>query len=635
MKWKGLMAKKNFIIDFDSTFIKVEAMDLMAEVTLDGRADKSDVIAKIQHYTDLGMEGKMSFQETLEKRIDLLDGHKKHFQPLIEKLEKNVTNSFVSNKSFFELFSQQIYIVSGGFKEYITPITTKYGIPESHVFANDFTYDDQDNIIGYNSENVLSQEGGKVELLKSLHLDGDIYVIGDGYNDFKLKEAGLANKFFAFTENIERAIVTKEADHVTPSFDEFLYTSNLPMNISYPKNRIKVLLLENVHPNAQQMFSDEGYQVEIVSGSLDEEELCEKIKDVSVLGIRSKTQITQKVIDSAKRLIAIGAFCIGTNQIDLKACTKKGVVVFHAPYSNTRSVVELAIGEMIMLSRKTFVQSTNIHKGRWHKSANESNEIRGKKLGIIGYGSIGSQLSVLAENMGMDVYYYDTDEKLALSNATKIDHLDTLLQTCDFITLHVDGNTSNTNLIGEREFELMKDGVIFLNLARGFVVDIKALAKYVKNGKVRGAAVDVYPEEPKASKSAFETQLKGLENVILTPHVGGSTEEAQANIGDFVPNNIINFVNKGNLAASVNIPPMQLPTFDGSHRLIHIHRNEPGIMSKINAVYAKFNLNIVGQYLKTTESIGYVITDIMKDYDDDVINELKKIEHTIKFRVLY
>jgi D-3-phosphoglycerate dehydrogenase len=407
------------------------------------------------------------------------------------------------------------------------------------------------------------------------------------------------------------------------------------MNISYPKNRIKVLLLENVHPNAQQMFSDEGYQVEIVSGSLDEEELCEKIKDVSVLGIRSKTQITQKVIDSAKRLIAIGAFCIGTNQIDLKACTKKGVVVFHAPYSNTRSVVELAIGEMIMLSRKTFVQSTNIHQGRWHKSANQSNEIRGKKLGIIGYGSIGSQLSVLAENMGMDVYYYDTDEKLALSNATKIDHLDTLLQTCDFITLHVDGNTSNTNLIGEREFELMKDGVIFLNLARGFVVDIKALAKYVKNGKVRGAAVDVYPEEPKASKSAFETQLKGLENVILTPHVGGSTEEAQANIGDFVPNNIINFVNKGNLAASVNIPPMQLPTFDGSHRLIHIHRNEPGIMSKINAVYAKFNLNIVGQYLKTTESIGYVITDIMKDYDDDVINELKKIEHTIKFRVLY
>ena len=497
MNTKGLMAKKNFIIDFDSTFIKVEAMDLMAEVTLAGRSDSDTILSKIQHFTDLGMEGKMSFEQTLEKRIQLLEGHKSHFQPLIEKLEQNITSSFVSNRSFFEMFSNQIFIISGGFKEYITPIVTKFGIPEGHIYANEFVYDQQDNIIGFDEENVLSKEGGKVTLLKSLNLEGDIYVIGDGYNDFKLKEAGLANKFFAFTENIERAIVTAQADHITPSFDEFLYTSNLPMNISYPKNRIKVLLLENIHPNAQKMFEEEGYQIEIISGSLDEAELCQKIKDVSVLGIRSKTQITPKVIESAKRLIAIGAFCIGTNQIDLNACTNKGIVVFHAPYSNTRSVVELAIGEMIMLSRKTFVQSSNIHQGKWHKSASNSNEIRGKKLGIIGYGSIGSQLSVLAENMGMDVYYYDTDEKLALSNATKIDKLDTLLKTCDFITLHVDGDKANTNLIGQREFNLMKEGVIFLNLSRGFVVDIDALAQNIKSGKIRGAAVDVFPKNLK------------------------------------------------------------------------------------------------------------------------------------------
>lgn len=629
------MTKKYFIIDFDSTFIKVEAMDIMAEVTLDGRADKLEKIQKIQDITELGMVGKMTFQETLEKRIDILEGNQKHFAPLIEKLEQSITTSFENNQSFFKTFKDQIYIVSGGFKEYITPIVTKFEIPEEQVFANDFEYDAQGNITGFNKDNVLSQEGGKVELLKSLNLDGDIVVIGDGYNDYKLKEAGLANKFFAFTENVSRDVVTEAADHITPSFDEFLYTSDLPMNISYPKNRIKVLLLENVHPNAQKMFDTEGYQVEIVSGSLDEAELCEKIKDVSILGIRSKTQVTRKVIESANRLLAVGAFCIGTNQIDLQACTDKGVMVFHAPYSNTRSVVELAIGEMIMLSRRTFVQSSNIHNGVWHKSANASNEIRGKKLGIIGYGNIGSQLSVLAENLGLDVYYYDTDEKLSLSNATKLDSMEELLSSCDIITLHVDGNKNNTNIIGEKEFELMKDGVIFLNLARGFVVDIQALVKYLKNGKIRGAAVDVYPEEPKASKSEFISELQGLENVILTPHVGGSTEEAQADIGNFVPNNIINFINKGNLAASVNIPPMQLPSFDGSHRLIHIHRNEPGVMSKINAVYAKFNLNIVGQYLKTTEKVGYVITDIMKDYDKEVIDELKKIENTIKFRVLY
>lgn len=631
----GLMVKKNFIIDFDSTFIKVEAMDIMAEVTLAGHPEYAKRLKGIADITNLGMEGKMSFQETLEKRIALLDGNKSHMPALIKKLEANITKSFASNSDFLREFASQIYIVSGGFTDYIKPIVTKYGIPDENVFANDFIYDEKGNIIDFNHENKLSQEGGKVELLKSLNLEGDILVIGDGYNDFKLKEAGLANKFFAFTENVSRNIVTKGADHITPSFDEFLYTSKLPMKISYPKNRIKVLLLENVHENAQRMFSDEGYQVEIVSGSLDELELCEKIKDVSILGIRSKTQVTQKVIDSANRLIAVGAFCIGTNQIDLDACTNKGVVVFHAPYSNTRSVVELAIGEMIMLSRRTFVQSTNIHEGLWHKSAVSSNEIRGKKLGIIGYGNIGAQLSVLAENLGMDVYYYDIDEKLALSNATKCASMEELLSLSDFVTLHVDGNKENTNIIGAKEFELMKDGVIFLNLARGFVVDIDALVANLKSGKVRGCAVDVFPEEPKASKSEFETKLQGFENVILTPHVGGSTEEAQANIGDFVPSNIINFVNKGNLAASVNIPSMQLPTFEGAHRLIHIHRNEPGIMGQINNIYSKYGLNIVGQYLKTTEEVGYVITDIAKNYEKDVIEELKGVKGSIKFRVLY
>lgn len=626
---------KYFIIDFDSTFIQVEAMDELAEITLKSDPNKEQSLIKIQEITNLGMEGEMSFTQTLEERIKLLKANKAHLDELVKRLAKQVSSSISRNKQFFKEFNEKIYIVSGGFKEYIDPILAEYGIPSEQIFANTFRYDNEGNMVSFDYDNPLSKEGGKVELLKDMNLDGEIYVIGDGYNDFLLKEAGLADKFFAFTENVERDVVAKLADHIAPSFDEFLYTSKLPMALSYPKNRIKVLLLENIHPAAGEIFEEEGYQVEIVSGSLDEDELVEKIKDVSIIGIRSKTQITAKVIEAANRLLAVGAFCIGTNQIDLQACSKKGVVVFNAPYSNTRSVVELAIGEMIMLSRKTFVQSTNIHNGTWHKSASNSNEVRGKKLGIIGYGNIGSQLSVIAEMLGMEVYYYDRDEKLMLGNAKKCKSMKELLGLVDIVTLHVDGDTMNKNIIGKEEFEQMKDGVIFLNLSRGFVVDVKALAEAVKSGKVRGAAVDVYPEEPKASKSEFETELAGLENVILTPHIGGSTAEAQANIGEFVPQNMINYVNTGNLAASVNMPSIQLPAFENAHRLLHIHKNEPGVLAEINKVFAANNINIVGQYLKTNESIGYVITDVGNKYDDSLIPQLKGIDHTLRFRVLY
>lgn len=627
--------KQFFIIDFDSTFIQVEAMDELAEITLENKPNKEELILKIQDITNLGMEGEMSFTQTLEERVKILEAHRDHFVPLVERLMRKVSTSISRNKNFFEEFKDQIYIVSGGFKEYIDPILETYGIPSNQVFANTFTYDADGKVIGFDYENDLSQEGGKVSLLKKMNLDGKIYVIGDGYNDFLLKDAGVADKFFAFTENVQRDIVAKVADHVAPSFDEFLYTSKLPMALSYPKSRIKVLLLENIHPSAAEIFEEEGYQIETVSGSLDEAELIEKIKDVSIIGIRSKTQITAEVLKHANRLLAVGAFCIGTNQIDLDACSKKGVVVFNAPYSNTRSVVELAIGEMIMLSRKTFVQSTNIHNGTWHKSAANSNEVRGKKLGIVGYGNIGSQLSVIAEMLGMEVHYYDRDEKLALGNAKKCKTIDELFEKSDIISMHVDGNTNNKNIITKAEFDKMKDGVIFLNLSRGFVVDVNDLADAVKSGKVRGAAVDVYPEEPKASKSEFETVLKGLDNVILTPHIGGSTAEAQANIGEFVPQNIINYINAGNLAASVNMPAIQLPEFQETHRLIHIHKNEPGVLAEINNLFARHSINIYGQYLRTNENIGYVITDVGRKYSDALIPDLKGIEHTLRFRVLY
>jgi len=445
----------------------------------------------------------------------------------------------------------------------------------------------------------------------------------------------LANKFYAFTENIERANVLNKADHVTPSLDEFLYLNKLNTAISYPKNRINVLLLENVHPVALELMKAEGFNVETYPAGLDEDELCEKIKNVSVLGIRSKTQVTAKVLENASRLMVIGAFCIGTNQVDLKAATKKGVAVFNAPFSNTRSVVELAIGEMILLMRNIVDKSSKMHLGKWDKSAKGSFEIRGKKLGIVGYGNIGAQLSVIAENLGMKVLYFDREEKLALGNAIKCKSLKELLAQADVVTLHVDGREANTNLVGEEEFKSMKDGVIFLNLSRGHVVDVKALRENILNGKVGGCSIDVFPYEPISNNEEFVSELRGLPNTILTPHVGGSTSEAQENIGNFVPTKMMDYINTGSTSNSVNFPNLTLPILENAHRLIHIHNNVPGILAKINKVLADNEINIVGQYLKTNELIGYVITDINKEYNKEVIKDLRAIDNTIKFRVLY
>jgi len=627
--------KRNYVIDFDSTFTQVEALDILGEISLSGDKEKDKKLEELKSLTDRGMEGGLSFRESLEKRLELLNAKKEHLEPLIEKLKTKISTSFVRNEGFLSENKEDIYIISNGFKEFIIPIVQELGLKADHVFANDFEFDDDGNIVGFNKNNVLSSNNGKVEQLKSMDLKGDVYVIGDGYTDYEIKAAGLANKFYAFTENVERDSVTKKADHITPSLDEFLYVHKMNKAISYPKNRIKVMLLENIHPDALKILKTEGYDVSIYSGAMDEEELSEKIKDVSVLGIRSKTQLTRKVLDNAQRLIAVGAFCIGTNQIDLEACLEKGVAVFNAPYSNTRSVVELAIGEIILLMRNLPDKIAKMHEGNWDKSANNSFEIRGKKLGIVGYGNIGSQLSILAEAIGFDVYYYDLVEKLALGNATKCSSLDELLKKVDIVSLHVDGRKENKDLIAEKQFYLMKQGVIFLNLSRGHVVDIVQLQKNIRSGKILGAGVDVFPEEPKTNNEEFTSLLRNLPNVILTPHIGGSTEEAQVNIGNFVPGKIIDYINTGGTTNSVNFPNLQLPILENAHRLIHIHNNKPGIIAQINKILAAHDINIVGQYLKTNETIGYVITDINKAYNPELIKELKSREHTIKFRILY
>jgi len=481
---------------------------------------------------------------------------------------------------------------------------------------------------------VLATHNGKIECLKRLDLEGEVQVIGDGYSDYVMREAGIADKFFAYTENVHREKAASKADHIAPNLDEFLFVNDLPRKISYPKNRIKILLLENVHPAAVENLSRDGFTVELLKTSLSEEELIEKIKGIHVLGIRSKTQVTKKVLDAADKLMVVGAFCIGTTQIDLDNCKKKGVVVFNAPYSNTRSVVELAIGEIIMLMRSVFTRSTELHNGQWNKTAANSREVRGKNLGIVGYGNIGKQLSVLAEALGMRVYYYDVADQLALGNAIKCNTLEDLLKISDVVTLHIDDNKTNRNFIGEREISQMKDGAMLINLSRGFVVDIPAMVAALKSGKLAGAAVDVYPKEPRGNGD-FITDLKGLPNVILTPHVGGSTEEAQRDIADFVPNKIMDYINTGNTVDAVNFPNIRLPKQEKGHRFLHIHKNVPGIMAKINKVLASYEMNVSGQYLSTDNEVGYVIIDLDKKYNKEVMNALKKIENTIKFRVLY
>jgi len=625
---------RKYVFDFDSTLTRVEALDVLAEMTLHGKSNREDVIREIQEITNLGIDGDISFTESLERRIKLLNANKKHLNPLVEELRQKISKSIAANKEFFEKYSEDIYVISCGFKEFIDPIVKEYNIPSERVYANTFKFDEKENIIGFDEKNVLASHNGKIECLKQLDLEGEVQVIGDGYSDYVMREAGIAHKFFAYTENVHRDKAADNADHVAPNLDEFLFVNDLPRSLSYPKNRIKILLLENVHPVAFDNLSEDGFSVELVERSLSEDELVKKIKGVHVLGIRSKTNITPKVIDAANKLLVVGAFCIGTTQIDLDYCKKKGVVVFNAPYSNTRSVVELAIGQIIMLFRNVFPRSIELHNGIWNKTALNSKEIRGKNLGIVGYGNIGKQLSVLAEAIGMRVYYYDIEDRLAMGNAVKCDTLEDLLNVSDAVSLHVDDNKANVNFIGEREINQMREGAILLNLSRGFVVEIESLEKALKSGKLRGAAIDVFPKEPQ-SNGSFVSELQGIPNVILTPHIGGSTEEAQRDIADFVPNKIMYYINSGNTVDAVNFPNIRLPKQNRAHRFLHIHKNVPGIMAKINEVLATYEMNISGQYLSTDSDVGYVITDLDRDYNKEVIKALKKVENTIKFRVLY
>jgi D-3-phosphoglycerate dehydrogenase / 2-oxoglutarate reductase len=416
-----------------------------------------------------------------------------------------------------------------------------------------------------------------------------------------------------------------DPDNVDPGNRERVLT------LARSAEQIRVLLLENIHPDAAARLAKDGYRVETGLRALGEDELIAALGGVHVLGIRSGTQVTERVLANAPGLLAVGAFCIGTNQIDLAAASRRGIAVFNAPFSNTRSVVELALAEIIAMTRRLTEKNAQMHDGVWDKSAAGSHEVRGRRLGIVGFGNIGGQLSVLAENLGMTVFFYDTADKLALGNARRCGSLEELLEISDVVTLHVDGRPGNSGMFGAAEFAAMRPGSLFLNLSRGFVVDHAALRRHIESGHLAGAAIDVFPTEPRGRGAEFASELRGLPNVILTPHVGGSTEEAQQDIGQFVAGKLHGYLSQGTTSLSVNLPGLALPRTPGSYRLVHLHRNVPGVLASINRLLAEHS-NIESQLLGTRDEIGYVLTDIATEYTDDMLNSLRAMDVTIRLR---
>tara|TARA_R110002051_G_scaffold225659_2_gene288584 strand:- start:4643 stop:6535 length:1893 start_codon:yes stop_codon:yes gene_type:complete len=630
-----MRAASTFVFDFDSTLVAFETLEALADQVLGRAPDRDRIIADIARLTDQAMAGEIAFGEALRARLALLPLTRDDVTALADRAVEAMTPSVRRNLAFFRDNAERIVILSGGFRDIIAPVAEALGVSASRVLANDLVYDAAGRVTGVDGDNPLAGPDGKVRALQALKLTGPVVMVGDGWTDAEVKLGGLADRFYAFTEVARRDRVVAAADFEAGSIDELLHAEGLTGRWSYPRNRIRMLLLENIHPAAVERLEEAGYSVESLKGALGEDALIARLKGVHVLGVRSKTQVSARVIEAADRLMAVAAFCIGTNQIDLDAAADHGVAVFNAPYSNTRSVVELAVGLMIVLMRDVSDKSAAMHRGDWNKSATGSRELRGKTLGIVGYGAIGSQLSVLAEGLGMRVVFHDLSERLALGNARRMRSLDALLAESDVVSLHVDGRTENAALIGAAELGRMKPGALLLNLSRGHILDVGALAQALGSGRIGGAAVDVFPEEPATNAEPFDSPLRGLRNVILTPHIGGSTEEAQEAIAEFAADRLLGYLNRGDTTFCVNLPNVQLSEVSGAHRILHIHRNQPGVLAELNRSLAAGGLNILGQHLKTDERTGYVITDVDRDYDVGSLDALRGVTGTLRFRVLY
>lgn len=619
------------VIDFDSTFMQVEAMEELGEIVLKDPKEKGKILEKIKEITNRGMEGSLSFHESLVQRMDLLHFHRDDIDRLVKRLRKKISVSFSRNKDFFQEHRHQIYIISSGFKDFIVPVVAPFGIDADHVLANTFTYDDQGWVTGFDLKNPLAFSKGKPKVLQQLDLDGEIVVIGDGYTDYEMVEAGIAHKFYAFTENVLlRDSLSDKTHHLTPSFDEFLFVNRMPRALSYPKSRIAVLLEGGIPLEASEHFRSEGYQVEQLEGPLTQSTWEQKKEEISILGVHPGTYLDPNWFIGSSRLMAIGVFGAGTGIPNLAQHAKNGIALFDAPYTHARSLAEMVLGQIIWLLRRSWEWTTVAPAERI-----PGVELRGKSLGIIGYGNSGQQLSILAEALGMRVRYFDLIEKPALGNATFVATLPQLLRESDVISLHVDQRPENRHLINSAAIRRMQPHSIFLNFGNGDAVDLGAMAQALETGKLAGMALDVLPTQADQRDMQAIQKLRQLPQVLITPQLGGNTIEARQRAASFVPNQIIDYINSGSTQGSLNFPQLQLPVLHNAHRLIHIHENRAGILAQINQVLADHKINILGQYLKTNSQIGYSITDIDKKYGKKVLKDLKGIRHTIKFRVLY
>jgi len=642
----------NIIFDFDSVILCAEGVELILQQALLRLDEKTRLqcTSKLNQITYLADIGETPMAEAMQERFALAPVYREDVEAgaprILAALSPKVRETFAALRTA----GKRLFVFSTGSDEWVRPVTRALQVEDDHVFTNQLLYDDQGRVTGFDEKNPLFLSVGKgyiVEQLKNEgRLPGGTAVVGNGASDLAIRTNGCAQMFVYFSTQRTHEEIRRQADFSVDVLDQMLplffsedELSHEHMQAIYAQNEFgksagqpQVLLLESVHEMAAKKLQHEGWNVRQGKGAWCSDKLISDAGEVQVLGIRSQTRLSGKTIAALPQLWAIGAFCIGTNQIDLQAAADAGIPVFNAPYSNTRSVAELVVGEIIMLLRRIPEKNRAAHAGQWLKSAAGCAEIRGKTVGIIGYGHIGSQVSVLLENLGMSVLFHDIVDKLPLGNARRAGGLEELLNSADVVTLHVPDTPETRNLMDASRIQKMRKGAVLINSSRGKVVDLAALRAALDEGALSGAALDVFPEEPAQPQDVFVTPLQGAANVILTPHIGGSTQEAQVNIANYVSDKLLRFVRTGATAGAVNFPEVDLPRVPHTHRILHVHRNVPGVLAKINSVFARRNINVAGQMLQTKEHIGYLIVDVDQQVSNQVLDLMQHITETIKVR---
>lgn len=642
----------NIIFDFDTAIINTEGVELILDQALqrldpDRAAEQRAVMLQVSAGA---FAGEVSIGDALRRLFELTQVTQQDVAAaaaqVLQSLNPRVSEIF----SALEAAGKQIFILSTGPEEMVRPVTRALHLNDDHVFTNQLIYDFIGNVIGFNEKNPLFLSVGKIFLVEQLKYDGRLAgttaVVGRGASDLGMRKSNLAQLFVYFANHQEQDEIRRQADYVVDRFDHLVplffseeEISHATMQSYYQRHggsleaqRPAALLLENIHESAALRLAEAGIELRQQKGALAGEELIAAAAEANLLGIRSQSRINAAIVAGLPHLWAIGAFCIGTNQIDLEAAADAGIPVFNAPYSNTRSVAELVAGEIIMLMRRIPEKNAAAHGGQWLKSAVGCTEIRGKRVGIIGYGHIGSQVSVLLENLGMSVWFHDIVDKLPLGNARRSTSLESLLEESDVITLHVPDTPETRGVMNAARIGSMKRGAFLINSSRGRVVDLGALRAALDDGRIAGAAIDVFPQEPDSSQEAFVSPLQGAGNVLLTPHIGGSTQEAQVNIATYVGEKLLRFASNGATTGSINFPEVDLPRVPGTHRILHVHHNVPGVLAKINALFARRNINVAGQLLQTRGHIGYLIVDVNQEVSEQVLDLMGHIAETIKVR---